>query len=232
LELGSIVVAASPDPTYLKVQSKNVPAPGVLEVASMLEERYHAARLQARHQAVLDLFQFKDHLELEKKDSPEPARPISVFYFGGHGDYDTEAADFGKVILDDQPLAALEIRTAEVILGEKNRTLVVFNACSTGNAGLVPGGIGGWAEALIHGRFGGFLAPLWPVFDAEARDAMQMFFYEALDGKRTLAEAIREVRKSYGERSPTFLAYVYYGDVDARFEKATTDSSGSSTLLN
>ena len=62
---------------------------------------------------------------------------------------------------------------------------------------------------------------------------MQHFFDKALEREHTLAEAIREVRKSYGERSPTFLAYVYYGDVMARFEpKPSTDSSRSSPLVN
>jgi hypothetical protein len=126
--------------------------------------------------------------------------------------------------LNDQPLKASDIRRYEVSSPNGGNpglgldgTVVVFNACGVAEAGPVLSLVGGWAEALMRGLFAGFVAPLWPVYEVAARDAMIAFFETARGGEVTLAEAVRSVRDSYGEASPSFLAFIYYGDVMARF---------------
>ena len=100
-------------------------------------------------------------------------------------------------------------------------SLVFFNACEVGVSGLNLGVIGGFAEALIEGKFGGFVAPLWSVYDMDATTVVLEFLQNVLlvatAQRQPFAAALQKIRNEYGEQSPTFLSYTYYGDVMATF---------------
>ena len=85
-----------------------------------------------------------------------------------------------SIALEDADLRVAQIRHQGISLGEKYRTFVIFNACEVGATGEVLGDVGGWAEAFAYRRFGGFLAPLWAVFDGHAKVAMERFLEAVL----------------------------------------------------
>ncbi|WP_395819748.1 CHAT domain-containing protein [Archangium minus] len=143
--------------------------------------------------------------------------PIGIFHFAGHGQFKTNA-DLSCILLDREQddVVAAEVSRRETMLGERYRTLVVMNACEVGATGTVLGSIGGWAEAFMNRRFGGFVAPLWAVFDSDAHRVITEF-YQFIQGGVRVADALQTIRKQYGQDSPTFLSYLFYGDVMARF---------------
>ena len=216
LKRGTIVVATATKYCGPDAAKENLPdAPGVAEVASMLVNEYQDVTIciDAQYETILSLFEGRLALVRER-------RPVSVIYLGGHGSYDTKNPDLSVMYLVDQKLSVTDLNVQEVVLGNQDHPLVVLNACHVGAAGLVPGDVGGWAGMLIKRRFGGLVAPLWPVFETSARDAMEDFFRLALGGTKTLGEAVRDVRASRGKDSPTYLAFIYYGDVMGRFPAA------------
>ena len=73
------------------------------------------------------------------------------------------------------------------------------------------------SEAFLSRKFGGFVAPLWPVYDQDGREVMELFFELAWKEKRPLGEAMREIRRKYGDRSHAAMGFLYYGHVLARF---------------
>jgi hypothetical protein len=228
LPQGSIVSAVAtkyggPDAEALKLPE----ASGIAEVETMLREGYKEQTISvpAMYQTIRSLFE-------GKLEATRGRRPISVIYLGGHGSYDGGNPDNSTVYLLDQKLGVLEVNRDEVVLGEEDRTVVILNACGVGAAGLVPGNVGGWAGTLLEHRFGGLIAPLWPVFDNTARDAMEDFFRLTIRESKTLAEAVRDVRASHGSISPTCLAYVYYGDVMARFPHSKATSAINAHLTS
>jgi hypothetical protein len=142
--------------------------------------------------------------------------PVQLLHFAGHGTFDGQAL-FSSIAFEDGDVRVAQVRSQEVVLGEKYKTFVILNACEVGATGDVLGDVGGWAEAFAYRDFSGFLAPLWGVFDGHARLAMEHFLAAVFEDKRRVGEALRDVRNDHGQASATFLSYVYYGDVNARF---------------
>ncbi|HEU4727288.1 MAG TPA: CHAT domain-containing protein [Kofleriaceae bacterium] len=141
---------------------------------------------------------------------------VRILHFAGHAQT-ADPVEQSHVACEDGDVAIAHVRRQETMLGERYRTFVLFNACGAGAAGDALGSVGGWAEAFAYRNFGGFVAPLWAVSDAYARVAMERFFDDVLAHRKPVGEALRDVRASYGRYAPTFLSYVYYGDVNARF---------------
>jgi hypothetical protein len=84
------------------------------------------------------------------------------------------------------------------------------------------GGIGGWAETFVSERFAGFIAPLWPVQDSHARNAVEQLVADMREKRLTVGEALRRLRQSEAKTSPTYLSYVFVGDVMASFAQAAS----------
>lgn len=145
---------------------------------------------------------------------------VAVVHFAGHGAYGAAFADASHIVLEDGNLSVNEVGNASVKLGEKDRTLVIFNACEVGAVGSVLGMVGGWAEAFTRRRFGGFLAPLWPVADEDAATVISELVDAVWTQRKPVGESLRTIRAKYGDRSPTFLSYLFYGDVTAKVAAA------------
>lgn len=147
---------------------------------------------------------------------------IALVHYAGHGMSKTKRAYLAELLLEDTDLLVPDIDRQETQLGKNRHPLVFFNACQVGRSGLNLGVIGGFAEALAQKEFGGFIAPLWSVYDVDASTVTQQFLEEILPvphgNQRTFAAAMQRVRSELGEQSPTFLSYVYYGDVMAKFD--------------
>ena len=81
------------------------------------------------------------------------------------------------------------------------------------------GSVGGWAETFVSERFSGFIAPLWPVQDAHARNAVEQLVTDLREKQLTVGEALRALREREAQKSPTYLSYVFVGDVMARLSQ-------------
>lgn len=172
----------------------------------MLEKEFQALTVEGTRDAVWGCLTGKD------------IESLSVLHFAGHGTFPLKTASLSSVKLQDASLSVLEVGTQEVRLGKRTGCLVVFNACETGATGSVLGSVGGWAQTLLERRFGGFVAPLWSIDDADAAIVGRQFFEDVLHRKLTVARALLAIRQKFGVKSPTYLAYLFYGDVMARIQ--------------
>jgi hypothetical protein len=173
------------------------------EICTRLKDR--ATSLAGRKRPMLDLLE-----DGAKSD-------IALLHFAGHGASISTQTKFAYLYLEDEDLRVFEVRRNETMLGLNRHPLVLLNACQLAQSGLNLGVLGGFAEALMQREFGGLIAPLWAVYDDHAKDVSSEFVYEVVEGGRAFADVVRDIRKRYADRSPTFLSYLYYGDVMARF---------------
>jgi hypothetical protein len=140
--------------------------------------------------------------------------PVSILHFAGHGVYDAKTPEGSMILLEDERLSAIDVRNTELALA-RHHPLVLFNACEVGNVGYLLNHMAGWAESFLYGGFGGVVAPVWTVYDDDAAAIMAEFLEMVIKRELPVSEALRAIRKS-ANLSPTFLAYLYYGDVTAR----------------
>ncbi len=147
--------------------------------------------------------------------------PSGIIHFAGHGVVEGEAAGRRfSIQLEDERLHVLAWRamaTGSPQLG----AFYFFNACDIGQAEQIGNAVDGWGPAVLDAGAGGFIGGLWPVFDDAAADFAARFYTELsrdLDGDGAhVADVLRRVRQAFLETGdPTYLSYVYYGDVNLR----------------
>lgn len=143
-----------------------------------------------------------------------PEEKVAALHFAGHGSFGEPGAS--GVLLNDGWVNRMDVDHSGTTLGEKDGTVVVFNACDVGNASFSLGAMEGWASVLAARRFRGFVAPLWRVTDRHASGVIQTFMTGIYRDNLTLGEAMRRSREAAAAASPTPFAYVCYGDVLAQ----------------
>jgi hypothetical protein len=203
------IAAVAPEYAYLESAKRPV---GTLELAKRLVKDFQAVSVTP----TLDGF-----LELLEDKHPDLQGATALLVFAGHGEYDAETAILSHILLDDRSrLTTLEVNRSETVLGRNRHPFVVFNACEVGATGPMLDGMGGWAVAFLEQEFGGFLAPLWRVWDDEAQKFLENLIALIWEGGRrpTVGEALVEVRRRLGAETAGAHAYLYYGDVMARFQ--------------
>jgi len=149
--------------------------------------------------------------------------PDGIVHFAGHG----VAASSGGAVANsaielegDTSLDSMSWRG--MARGGQHHPLYFFNACDVGQTRRVLNFVDGWAPAVLDGGASGFLGGLWPLGDKGAAEfAVQ--FYRGLSeqlsgtGAASVAELLAQSRKQfYSTADPTFLGYVFYGDVGLR----------------
>jgi hypothetical protein len=179
--------------------------------ALRLVEQLGARRIDGKYETVLAL--------LEASALPTS---VSLLHFAGHGKFAAGAADASTIKLEDGSLAVSEVAREAVQLGVRCRTVVFFNACEVGATGAALGAVGGWADAFLKRRFGGFIAPLWAVDDEDAGVVSAELLAGIVTERRPVGAVLQGIREKYGDVSPTFLSYLYYGDVTACIGGAVT----------
>lgn len=172
--------------------------------SAMLQKDYAAVRVKGTYAAVKELFE------------SAPTSPVALLHFSGHGSFASTAVGTSSIKLEDGAFTVAEAARREVKLGQTCRTLVIFNACEVGATGSSLGAVGGWADALLSREFGGFIAPLWAVEDDDAATVVAELLSGILTRREPVSEVLRCIREKYGNISPTFFSYLYYGDVTAR----------------
>ncbi len=92
--------------------------------------------------------------------------PVSILHFAGHANAPAEGGDYNEegLRMMDGWVSHTEIH-GNVVLGMKDGTFVVLNACSAGVANHTLGIVEGWPAGLARRGFGGILAPIWAVID-------------------------------------------------------------------
>ena len=147
-------------------------------------------------------------------------KPIALLYFTGHGAFNADAATASAIKLQDGNMTVDEVARREVTLGERDGTLVFFNACEVGATGNALGSVGGWADAFLSRRFRAFIAPLWAIDEEDAAQVTQELMRRIVTDRAPVGAALRDLRAKYGDVSPTFYSYLLYGDVTARLDAA------------
>jgi CHAT domain-containing protein len=203
------ILTIAPDYQY---HAHLAPLPEAQAESRVLSTRFGAVRVPGSRKRVLTVL----------KDGHFNA--VGMLHFAGHGKYSGDAVTPSVIYLEDGPLHTLEVRNPLVSLGRKSRPLVLFNACEVGATTEALGGVGGWAETFVSERFSGFIAPLWPVQDAHARHVVEQLVADLRDKGLTVAEALRALREREAHKSPTYLAYVFVGDVMARQAPGATQA--------
>jgi hypothetical protein len=194
-----IVTIASPKPSHTP------PLPELQAAKAQsdrLRDQFNAEPLRATYQDVMALLESK------------PEQPIAILHFAGHGAIDKNPAS-ARIFLDDDPLTAGEVKRTQVQLGKAGCTMVFLNACSIGQDGRTLGTPGGWPGAFLHRGFRGFLAPISKVWERDAAAFAEHFVELTWRDRLPIGEALRRLRS--GADSATPFAYLYYGDVMARF---------------
>lgn len=136
-----------------------------------------------------------------------------------HGNFYAESPDTDTALWLEQDRAL----TPDAVVGAAierhlrvQRPAFFFNACQVGRQGWALTRLGGWANRLISGGAGLFVAPLWEVSDRGALAFAQAFYTALLDG-RTVAESTYTGRMAARQAGdPTWLAYSVYGHPNAR----------------
>jgi hypothetical protein len=195
---GRIVTIASPRPS-----SPPLPELKAAKAQSdLLRERFDAAPCRATKQDVMALL------------ASTPDEPVAILHFAGHGAIDANL-DKARIFLDDGPLQSLLVDSSRVTLGRGGRTLVFLNACSVGQDGRTIGTPAGWPAAFLNRAFRGFLAPISKVWELDAARFAQRFVALTWRDGLPIGEALRQLRAEADSATP--FAYIYYGDVMARF---------------
>lgn len=176
------------------------------ETAQCVVARYRARTTPGTRVGMLDL--------LERP----PQGTVALLFFTGHGLFNDKAAAASAIKLENrESIAAEEVASESVRLGERDGTVVFFNACEVGATAGALGDVGGWAGAFLSRRFRAFIAPLWAIDEEDAGQATLTLIEQVVQQRRPIGEALRDLRQQFGAVSPTFYSYLLYGDVTARF---------------
>lgn len=144
----------------------------------------------------------------------------TVVHFAGHGQTDVDNPEFSGLLLEDgSRLDRATIRGSNLV--NDTRPFVFLNACEAGVAGETLMNLGGLVGAFLGEGARGFIGPLWKVNDAVARNVAEEFYRRTLQGRETVSEVMRQIRRKFSSDSPAAseLAYVFYGNPDLRLER-------------
>lgn len=154
-----------------------------------------------------------------------PVQP-SLLHIASHGEVDPANPQYtGIVLTSGRHLDPVTLRASRMV--RERRPFLFVNACQVGTATKVLNAYSGLAGAFLAQGARGFVAPLWYVDDEPAHDLALGFYRQTLTEGRTVAAAIRDLRRTYrpGQTdSPTPLAYVFYGSPLLRLARTLTPS--------
>lgn len=151
--------------------------------------------------------------------NPLPENPVGVIHFAGHGD-GAHGQRRGLKMSDDW-VAADALKSPSVLLGKRDKALVIINACEVGTTDFKLGVVDGWPMVLVKAGFGGLLSPIWAVQDEHASAVIKGAIPPFIAGKVPLANAVTAARHENRNLSAAPYAYLLYGDVMALRPVAT-----------
>jgi hypothetical protein len=150
--------------------------------------------------------------------------PDGIVHFAGHGVAEQGAGGVVEYALQLDGAASLDLMSWRGMMHDEVRyhPLYFINACDVGQANRVLNFVDGWAPTVLDGGGSGFIGGLWSLSDKGAAEFAEHFYgglRDALDRGQSasVAELVaRSRREFFDSGDPTFLAYVFYGDVNLR----------------
>ena len=164
---------------------------------------------------------------------PTPVRKListkgafDLLHFAGHGAADTDAITEARLLLQgrieagryiEAPFTTTTVNNrSDLTAADGSRPLVVLNACQAGRLGYALTGIGGFAQAFLHGGAGAFIGTQWSVGDVPARVFTETFYRRMLDGATVAEATVASRERARADGDATWLAYAVYGHPNAR----------------
>jgi hypothetical protein len=153
--------------------------------------------------------------------------PDGIVHFAGHGVADRTPGGMVEYAIQLEGGASLDLMSWRGLMHDEARRhpLYFLNACDVGQANRVLNFVDGWAPAVLDGGASGFIGGLWPLSDKGAA-AFATHFYRGLGDAVTggqpasVAKLVTSSRGGFFETGdPTFLAYVFYGDVNLKLAR-------------
>jgi hypothetical protein len=206
------VVPHYPDPRYRLAAAEDVEEPMLVGMGAEKIEPHYRAVMAALVSGEFDLLHFAGH-------GTADAGNIATAAVLLEGSNQTVGGTLAYVT---EPLAASVVMQQAKLCGpDRNRPVVVLNACQVSRLGLSLTSLGGFAPAFLGARVGEsrnvgqagvFVSSLWSVGDQPA-SAFAQAFYNALqsEGGCTVARAVTVARAAARAASDaTWLAYAVY----------------------
>jgi DNA-binding beta-propeller fold protein YncE len=144
---------------------------------------------------------------------------VSLLHFACHQSFDQ---DIERIMVNNDPVTPQDFVDAQLLADAA--PFIFMNACRSDRK--VPGytKMGGWANSFLSAGAGAFIGTLWEVRDETAKLFAETLYQELfhLEQQQTFGEALRRARLAVQKEAPgdpTWLAYSFYGNSDARVTK-------------
>lgn len=182
------------------------PLPWVEGELDWLTEHYKSQRIALNSTTILDFL----------KNGTAQA-----VHFACHGQNSNKNSLLNELIMEDYPenITPLAINGWEVQDGlGKQHPIIFLNACQAAAAGNQLGLIVGLPAAFLAAGASAVICPLWRISDEHAKEITEQFYLAAFSQSgKTLGEILQTIREQWESKNHlTFLAYVLYGDPQAK----------------
>jgi CHAT domain-containing protein len=142
---------------------------------------------------------------------------VSLLHFACHQSFDGKIE---RIIVKNMPVSPDDFNSFRLLADAA--AFIFMNACRSDRK--VPGytKMGGWANSFLGAGAGAFIGTLWEVRDKTAEIFAETLYQALLLDDKPIGEALACARMAVKEKAPgdpTWLAYAFYGDTDARLRK-------------
>ncbi|WES62937.1 CHAT domain-containing protein [Microbacter sp. GSS18] len=158
---------------------------------------------------------------------------FDLLHFAGHGRWRDDAPRRQELLLasfrddgdTDGAYTDADARTDLSGAAPASAPLVFLSACDVGRLSSDGPGLGGFAEAFLHGGAGAFIGCGWAVRDDVASTFVRTFYRAVFAEGKTIGEATAAARSAAGgARDPSALAFAVFADPRSRL---TTGGTGN-----
>lgn len=198
------MVASGSD--YVGIPAVDPPLPWVKEELAWLSQHYQAKTVPLRSADVLNFLK---------------TGTAQAVHFACHGMMDSLNPLRSQLVMEDSPAnlrpTVISANEVEVGLG-KAHPLIFLNACQVGSSGASLSLMAGFPGAFLKAGASAVISPLWTISDEHAKTITEQFYQAAFANPgATLGEIMQGIHKQWADKQHlTFLAYVLYGDPQAR----------------
>lgn len=198
------LVASGSD--YAGIQAVEPKLPWVKDELAWLAQHYHAELVPLRSTDVLNFLK---------------TGTAQAVHFACHGMMDALNPLRSQLVMEDSPanLRPTVISANEVEIGlGKEHPLIFLNACQVGASGASLSLMAGFPGAFLKAGASAVISPLWTISDEHAKAITEQFYQAAFANPgTTLGEIMQSIHQQWADKQHlTFLAYVLYGDPQAR----------------
>jgi hypothetical protein len=139
---------------------------------------------------------------------------VNLLHFACHNSANESGA---RIMINSVPVRPVNFKEYKNAI--KYNAMVFMSACRSDVGVVQYTTINGWANCFLSTGVGAFIGTLWEVRDNTARMFAQELYSGLVDQSLPFGEALQEARRKVREAlpgDPTWLAYSFYGDSNAR----------------